>query len=351
MGLFGRKTGGDDDDTPQPAPLQKIVPEKNPDTSGAPYIEEQIAPEQASASDSPTPSQGSAEPTPAPETQPAGPASEQGSIGTPLESYQQGSGEVQSSLAGEQLAATFQQLASLVGKQLAAIFQHLVEIKVSSQDTAHSLGKVFEEKEKFARDLSTELTVSKEQLRNTQESLENANAELRKLTQEKNAAQTHVDSLQAELDQAAAQISNLNRELTSLANSVLPPDANKTRELINRLEGSYRMRALYHLHGIAFQLPDVNGPAGVLAESIRSLSEVICEAKVPRSLAEDVRTELNRVLAPRLSIREISPGDPIDETWMGGSDMQGCRKVEAVKSWPIFQGSRVVRKAEIVPAK
>ena len=206
-------------------------------------------------------------------------------------------------------------------------------------------------KKNSVRGLSTERDLAREQLKDTGERLDKCNAGLQKLTQEKDVAQTYLDSLQAKLDQAAGQIDTLNRELTSVANSVFLPGANKTRELMGVLDESYRIRALYYLHGIAFQLPNADGSTGALVESVRSLSEVICEAKVDRSLAEEVRAELNGVLAPRLLIREISAGDPIDETWMGGPNMQGCRKVGSVKSWPIFQGSKVVRKADIIPAK
>jgi len=161
------------------------------------------------------------------------------------------------------------------------------------------------------------------------------------------------ESLRRELEQATQANGQLQGRIQSLESAMLPAGSGGyIHSFLDSLTGDDRERALYHLHSIKFHLSHPDGSTGDLIEQLYRLSQVACQnLSQERAALESLRGELNTLMTDRLSIRDVSPGDPIDDEWMTGAGMLGCYKVEAVKSWALQQGTKVLRKAEIVPTK
>ena len=195
-----------------------------------------------------------------------------------------------------------------------------------------------------------------EDLQQEHEVLQNACAKYKEIAEQ---LKTELDSSVAQRDQAQKNESNLQADNHHLKNErdktlrwIIPESLMEfipglEQELTD--EGASEVR--YQLHTLKFlsKIPDAT--ASRIADSIGRLSSTLCAGlRSNPVLLQSIRSALNNALLGSISVMEIEPGIQIDETFMTGRGLQGCRTVSAIQSWAVIKDGVVIRKAEIVPA-
>jgi hypothetical protein len=236
---------------------------------------------------------------------------------------------------------------------VAALVTRIGSIAVNSEQCVRLLEVTSKQQTTRIGQLEKDYSAVKQSLDRASTDLRNAVQDSAELRQANAEAQGRIDAAEGSMQGALARVDTLQGDLTLLSTAIFPTGTGEFwTQVVRNLPPDIAARVLYHLHSIAHQLRASDASSTSLVEALHCLGQALHEVwhEKPDKL-EEMRQQVNRMLEGRLSARGIVPGDLIDESFMTGPNMQGCRKVGAVKAWALLQGDRIVRKADIVPTR
>ncbi|RYD83952.1 MAG: hypothetical protein EOP84_06855 [Verrucomicrobiaceae bacterium] len=239
-------------------------------------------------------------------------------------------------------------------QSIAQALKTVVQGALDSTEMRRSLFHHLNQAEEQVRSLAGQVELACQQNALIERERETLGRQVAKLEQEKDERAAQILSLEARQKELESWSSQVRQELLT-STAALVPEAVLPHypAVLQWLSPEGQVEVRFQLHTLRYLSQQSEPNQGRMTETIVSLSKVLCsELESQQEIIKTLRSAINSGLPEGFSIVENDPGDPIEERFMTGAGLQGCRTVASVRSWAVLKPKEgiVLRKAEIVPA-